>query len=383
MRPALPLLCCAIACAHGPPTEEELAVHRGALVVDTHSDVTDPVRYDSYDLGLRHDFNHEDLPRMREGGLKAEFFSIFVQPERFRPDQFFDEAQLQIEAVQKAVGAYPAQIALARTAKEVRDNAQQGRISALLGVEGGHMLLPGTEDEQLDHLRVFAFQGVRYMTLTWANSNAIGGSSGDEGESKGITPFGRRVVAEMESLGVLVDLSHVSDPLFWDAIHAAKKPVLVSHSSSRSLTNHPRNLTDAQLKAVALNGETVCINFSRGFIDDNYRLAAVRVANQTRNLKNTDRRKAFAAAGLPDVPVAKLIDHIEHVAKVAGVDHTCLGSDFDGVPMLPNGLEDVSKLPVITAELLRRGFSKGDVEKILGLNVLRVLEAAEVPARQR
>jgi len=370
-------LCCACASRQKAPTAEELDFHRRALVVDAHSDVTEAIRYEQYDLGQRHEDHHEDLPRMQEGGLKAQFFSVFVQPGRFRPEQFFDEAQTQIDAIHKAVGASPAQIAMARTAADVRDNARSGKISALLGVEGGHLLLPGSEEEELDHLRVFAFQGVRYLTLTWANSNPIGGSSGDEGETQGLTDFGRRVIAEMERLGVLVDLAHVSDPLFWDAIRAAKKPVLVSHSSSRALANHPRNLTDAQLKAVARNGGAACVNFSRGFLDDGFRKAALPVANQTKDLKTSDRRKAYQAARLPDVPVSVLVDHIEHMARVAGTDHVCLGSDFDGVPMVPTGLEDVSNLPVITAELLRRGFARADVEKILGLNLLRVLEAAE------
>ena len=380
MRVALALLlCCACRTPSGPPPprEDELQLHRGALVVDAHSDVTEAVRYEQYDLGIRHQDHHEDIPRMREGGLSAEFLSIFVQPGRFRAERFFDEAQTQIDAVRKAVAAHPGELALARTAREVRENARGGLISILLGVEGAHMLLPGTEEEQLDHLRVFAFQGVRYLTLTWATTNPVGGSSGDEGETQGLTDLGRRVIAELEKLGVMVDLAHASDPLFWDALRAAKKPVLVSHSSSRALTNHPRNLTDAQLTAVARNGGAACVNFSRGFIDDAFRKAAIPVANRTRDLRTSERRKAFVAAGLPDVPVERLLDHVEHMVAVAGADHVCLGSDFDGVPMLPVGLEDVSKLPVITAGLLRRGMPRPDVEKILGLNVLRVLEANE------
>ena len=380
MRVALALLlCCACRTPSGPPPprEDELQLHRGALVVDAHSDVTEAVRYEQYDLGIRHQDHHEDIPRMREGGLSGEFLSIFVQPGRFRAEQFFDEAQTQIDAVRKAVAAHPGELALARTAREVRENARRGLISILLGVEGAHMLLPGTEEEQLDHLRVFAFQGVRYLTLTWATTNPVGGSSGDEGETQGLTDLGRRVIAELEKLGVMVDLAHASDPLFWDALRAAKKPVLVSHSSSRALTNHPRNLTDAQLTAVARNGGAACVNFSRGFIDDAFRKAAIPVANRTRDLRTSERRKAFVAAGLPDVPVERLLDHVEHMVAVAGADHVCLGSDFDGVPMLPVGLEDVSKLPVITAGLLRRGMPRPEVEKILGLNLLRVLEANE------
>ena len=372
-------LCCACAARYrvAPPTPDELELHRGALVVDAHSDVTEAIRYEQYDLGVGHADHHEDVPRMMQGGLKGQFFSIFVQPGRFRSEQFFDEAQTQIEALRKAVAARPGELALARTAQDVRDNAKRARISVLFGVEGAHMLLPGTEEEQLDHLRVFAYQGVRYLTLTWANTNPVGGSSGDEGETQGLTDFGHRLIAEMERVGIVVDLAHVSDPLFWDAIRVAHKPIVVSHSSARALANHPRNLTDAQLKAVARNGGAACVNFSRGFLDDDFRKAAVPVANQTKNLRTSDRRKAFEAAGLPDVPVSRLIDHIEHMVRVAGADHVCLGSDFDGVPMVPNGLEDVSKLPIITGGLLRRGMSRPDIEKVLGLNLLRVLEANE------
>ena len=240
------------------------------------------------------------------------------------------------------------------------------------------MLLPGTDEEQLDHLRVFAFQGVRYLTLTWASSNPVGGSSGDDGDTQGLTALGRRLIAELEKLGVVIDLAHASDPLFWEALRIATRPVLVSHSSSRAIANHPRNLTDAQLKAVARNGGAACVNFSRGFLDDGFRKAAIPVANQTRDLRTSERRKAFQAANLPDVPVSRLIDHIEHMVAVAGADHVCLGSDFDGVPMVPVGLEDVSKLPVITSELLRRGMPRPDVAKVLGLNILRILEANEI-----
>jgi membrane dipeptidase len=373
------LLCCACVSRQSAlaPAPDELELHRRALVVDAHSDVTEAIRYEQYDLGIAHTDHHQDIPRMQQGGLKAEFFSIFVQPGRFLPEQFFDEAQTQISAVQKAIGAHPGELAMARTARDVRENARRGRISVLLGIEGGHLLLPGTEEEQLDHLRVFAFQGARYLTLTWANSNPIGGSSGDDGQTQGLTSFGRRVIAELERLGMLVDLAHASDPLFWDAIRAANKPLLVSHSSARAIANHPRNLTDAQLLAVARGGGAVCVNFSNGFLDEAFRKAAIPVANRTKDLRTSERRKAFEAAQLPEVPVSRLVDHIEHMVRVAGADHVCLGSDFDGVPMVPKGLDDVSKLPVITAELLRRGMGRAEVEKVLGLNLLRVLESAE------
>ena len=365
------------ACAHPAVPPDVLELHRKAIVVDTHSDSTDLIVYENYDFGQRHDSAHEDIPRMREGGLDAQFFSIFVYPQLVPAAQWNAEAMKQIEAMQAMIARNAPHIAFARTAAEVRRNAERGVISALFGLEGGHMLLPGTEEEQLAHLRRFAELRVRYMTLTHSNTNSIGGSQGDEGEIVGLTDFGRRVLGEMDRLGVMVDVSHVSDPLFWDVIRAVKKPVIASHSSSRELARHTRNMTDAMIKAVAKNGGAVCVNYWRAFLDDNFRDAAQPVTEKTGKMRTSERRLVFESAGLPDVPLARIADHIEHIARVGGVDHVCLGSDFDGVPMLPNGLEDVSRLPRLTAELRRRGFSPEDLLKILGENTLRVMAANE------
>jgi membrane dipeptidase len=218
------------------------------------------------------------------------------------------------------------------------------------------------------------------MTLTWSNSNDVGGSSGDEGRINGLTDFGRRVIAEMEQLGIVVDLSHVSDPLFWDAIRAVRKPVIASHSSSRQLANVPRNLTDAQLEAVGRNGGAVCVNFFVGFLDERAfgeikaleleldpqkKLGAIELQRRL--------QKEYAARGRK-VPLSVVADHIQHIAKVAGIDHVCLGSDFDGIPIAPAGLDDATRLPNLTAELLRREMSEADVRKVLGENLLRVLD---------
>jgi len=365
------------ACAHPAVPPDVLELHRKAIVVDTHSDSTDLIVYENYDFGQRHDSAHEDIPRMREGGLDAQFFSIFVYPQLVPAAQWNAEAMKQIEAMQAMIARNAPQIAFARTAAEVRRNAERGVLSALFGLEGGHMLLPGTEEEQLAHLRRFAELGVRYMTLTHSNTNSVGGSQGDEGEIVGLTDFGRRVLGEMDRLGVMVDVSHVSDPLFWDVIRAVKKPVIASHSSSRELARHTRNMTDAMIKAVAKNGGAVCVNYWRAFLDDKFRDAAQPVTEKTGKMRTSERRLVFESAGLPDVPLARIADHIEHIARVGGVDHVCLGSDFDGVPMLPNGLEDVSRLPRLTAELRRRGFSPEDLLKILGENTLRVMAANE------
>ena len=370
-----------LACAHQPPAPApaDLELHRRALVVDTHSDVTQEIVYHGVDIAKRRATGHEDLPRMQEGGLDAQFFSIWIDPEAVKREKWFEESVRQIEAVAAMARANPQTIAMARTAAETRSNAQRGLLSALLGVEGGHSLLPGSDEEQLGHLRALAGLGVRYMTLTWNNSNTLGGSSGDDGQVLGLTDQGRRLLDEMQRLGVMIDLSHVSDPLFWDVIRYVKKPVIASHSSARQLANVPRNLTDAQLLAVGKNGGAVCVNYWAGFLDDDFARAAAPLREKLDKLPRDQREAAFVAqrASLPPVSFMRIADHIDHVVKVAGIDHVCLGSDYDGIPFLPDGMDDVSKLPLLTAELRRRGYTPEQIEKILGLNTLRVLEANE------
>lgn len=390
MRIALfALLACACASAPRAPADADSTVHRQAIVVDGHSDTTEAIVFHGYDFAVRHDAAtyHEDLPRMRAGNLSAQFFAIWIDPKGEKKD-FWTQAEHELIAAREKLASIPG-IKLARTAQEVRDNFARGETSALFGVEGGHMLGPGGEDEQLARLRRFAELGVRYLTLTHTKETDLGGSSGDESEIKGLTDFGRRAVAEMERLGILIDISHVSDPMFWDVVRAAKKPVIASHSSSRQLANVPRNVTDGMAIAVAKTGGAVCVNYFPGFLDARY--FALVDAAQKRLKDEVDRglRKKAASiteardrllpliAGAPRVTVSTLADHIQHLVKVAGVDHVCLGSDFDGIPTLPDGLEDVSRMPALTAELLRRGFSEADVRKVLGENFLRVLAAAE------
>jgi membrane dipeptidase len=356
------------------------AVHRHAIVIDTHADTTQAIVYGGVDITRPQADTQLDLAKAAAGGLDAQFFSIFVLPFQFKPAEFYKEATRQIDALARLALANPKRLRLARTAADVRANEKAGVMSMLLGVEGGHVLGPADEKEQLERLRELARRGVRYMTLTWSNSNDIGGSSGDDGDVRGLTPFGRQVVAEMNRLGVIVDLSHVSDATFWDAVRASEKPVIASHSSSRELTNIPRNMTDAMLKAVAKNGGAVCVNFGSSFVDIAFHEKEKTIWEKKRSgppPAQWKQIKADAALLSPRVPLARLVDHLEHVAKVAGVDHTCLGSDFDGMPAFPSGMEDVSKLPALTVALQARGFSASDVEKILGGNVLRVLEANE------
>jgi membrane dipeptidase len=376
-------LALALLLAAGEPTPG--AIPERPIIVDTHADTTQAMVYGGADVTRENHAVDVDLVKAKAGGLGAEFFSIFVLPFEFKPADYYRETTRQIDALERLARANPARLRLARTAAEVRANAAAGVLSALFGVEGGHVLGAGDEKLELQRLRELAGRGVRYMTLTWANSNDIGGSSGDDGETRGLTPFGRQVVAEMNRLGIVVDLSHVSDPTFWDAVRASTKPVLASHSSSRELTNIPRNMTDAMLKAVAQNGGAVCVNFGASFVDAAFHDQEKMLWGKKRDgtpLEQWRQIRADAAAIKPRVPLARLVDHIEHVARVAGVDHTCLGSDFDGMPAFPVGLEDVSHLPALTSALRARGFSTSDVEKIAGGNVLRVLEANEARPRR-
>jgi len=349
------------------------------LLVDTHADTTQRIVYQGANFVSGIPGAHLDLPKMRAGGVDAQFFSIFVLPARTPPDSYFTEALAQIEAVQGMVAASHGRLAVARTAREVRENAARGIHSVLFGVEGGHALGNVSEAKQLAHLGRLASEGVRYMTLTWTNSNPIGGSSGDDGDGRGLTDFGRELLDRMQKLGVMMDLSHVSDPLFWDAIRYVKKPVILSHSSARALANVPRNVSDAMLRAVARNGGAVCVNYNPAFLDAEYarKQAPLWAAMRSLPIDAGWRRVQEESARLPPVPLGRLADHIIHMIEVAGADHVCLGSDFDGIPATPAGLEDAGKMPALAAELLRRGVTPADLHKVWGLNTLRVLEANE------
>jgi membrane dipeptidase len=383
MRIVLAVLLCG-ACSSEKPlvqvTPQDLQLHRDAVVIDAHCDTAEAMFYEGFDLLQRHASGHLDLPRMVEGGLDAEFFAVFVHPESVELTQFFPTAMQQIELLQKTARESGGKLAFARNADEVKDNAAKGIVSMLLTVEGGHMLLPGTEDEQLAHIKAFADRGVRTLTLSWSASSPFGGSTAQD-EQQGLTEFGKRALAEMERLGIVADLSHGSDPLFWDVIRAAKKPIILSHSDARALSNHPRNASDEMLQAIQRNGGAVCADYSRTFLDDKFRQSGTVQAllQKSKAMHNSEKVALYRKEKLPDVPVSVLIDHLEHIAKVAGYDAVCLGSDFDGAPSMPRGLEDASRLPAITALLRQRGWTEANIRKLLGENLLRVLAASETP----
>ena len=355
---------------------EDRKLHDDAIVVDMHSSITEAMFYENYDLLALHADRHEDLPRMKEGGLDAQAFTVFVHPESVDLTQFFATAMKQIDLLQQTARNSGGKLAFARNAGEVSENAGKGVISMLIGVGGGHMLLPGSEDEQLAHLKAFSDRGVRYMTLSWSSSSPIGGSTAQE-QQEGLTDFGKKVIPEMERLGIVADLSHGSDSLFWDVLRIAKKPIFLSSSGARALSDHPRNASDQMLEAISRNGGAVCVDFSRTYLDTKFRRATQPLLQKTKAMHNSEKVELYKKSKLPEVPLTTLIDHIEHIAKVAGYDHVCLGSDFDGAPMMPNGLEDVSKLPAITALLRQRGWTEPNIRKVLGENALRVLQASE------
>ncbi len=368
-------------------------VHREAIVLDTHNDIVMAMLDHGVDIGKRDATGllQTDIPRMKEGGLDAEFFAIYVAAEYARKGGSARRAMEMIDAVSEAVRRHPESLEFAGTAADVRRIAQSGKIAALMGIEGGHAI-----EDSLRLLRQFYRLGVRYMTLTHTNTNNWADSCGDLDDPKvqhhnGLTDFGREVIREMNRIGMMVDVSHVADKTFWDVIEVTKAPVIASHSSARALVNAPRNMSDDMLRATAKNGGVVMVNFGGWFLDPSVEEIQKKLRPQFEAIRQKyggtaqgeiEERKLIAAH-LPMIPLARLIDHIEHVAKVAGVDHVGLGSDFDGVSgYLPQGAEDVSKLPNITYELLKRGFPEADVKKILGGNFLRVMEAVEKAAAQ-
>jgi membrane dipeptidase len=344
-------------------------LHRQAIVIDTHNDVTSPLTDEGYDLGARDASGkiQTDIPRMKEGGLDAEFFAIYVASKYAREGGAARRALDMIDGVYEQVRRHPKSLEMAFTAADIRRIHRAGRAAALMGIEGGHAI-----EDSLSALRQFHRLGVRYMTLTHTNTNNWADSAGginNPAEKKfgGLSEFGKEVVLEMNRLGMMVDVSHVGDETFWDCIETSQAPLIASHSSCRALTNVPRNLTDEMLQAIGKKGGVVMINFYNGFINTEYAKPGA-----------PPPAKAAETATLD-----MLMAHFDHAIKLAGIDHVGIGSDFDGVDgLLPGGMEDVSKLPTITYELLKRGYSETDVRKVLGENLLRVMAEVERVARR-
>jgi len=380
-------------------------LHRQSIVIDTHNDVTSPLIEDGFDLAMRGDDpnakikTHTDLRRMKAGGLGAEFFVVYVGKEfvNKKPAERGGAARRAldvIDVVLEQVRRHPESLEAASTAADIRQIAKSGKIAALMGIEGGHAI-----EDSLPALRMFYKLGVRYMTLTHTNTNDWADSEGDINNSSvnhhnGLTDFGREVIREMNRIGMMVDISHVADKTFFDVITTTHAPVIASHSSARAIANHPRNMSDDMLRALAKNGGVVMVNFYDGFLDPRKAELALRERTMEDELKakypNDPKRAqdeidAWRKANDPGkTPLSVLMDHIDHIAKVAGIDHVGIGSDFDGVPLtgLPEGMEDISKLPTLTYELMKRGYSDADIKKFLGENLLRVMSRVEKVAAE-
>ena len=362
---------------------QALRILKTTPLIDGHNDIPDAIRarggLDSVDFARLQPHLMSDIPKLRAGGVGAQFLAAYV------PVTTIDSgphpavyALEQIDLIKRLCAKYPRDLAMAYRAADVERNFKAGKISCLIGIEGGHAI-----ENSVGALRMFAALGVRYITLTHWRSLSWATASTDTAQ-RGLSALGRDVVREMNRVGIVVDLSHVNDATMSDALHATRAPVMFSHSSARALTGHARDVPDSILKLVPGNGGIVMVNFNPGFVSEAVRLYEDSMESRARALRAAgaaatsvaESTKAWAARA-PKATLGQVADHIEHIRAVAGVDHVGLGSDFDGITEVPVGLEDVSKFPDLIAELLRRGWSEQDVSKVAGLNALRVLRVTE------
>jgi len=371
---------------------DPLSIHKRAIIVDMHADTTQRLVDENVDLQQRLSDGHLDAVRAREGGLDAQFFSIWVEPELFGGGgpNAIKRADVQIEAVRNLAAQHPETWELATTAADVRRIAANGKIAALMGMEGGYAI-----DEKLENVERYYRMGVRYLSPAWSVSTSWAGSSGDEaGKTRGLNDFGKQVIREMNRLGMMVDVSHLSDKAFWDIVNTSTKPVIATHSGCRAITNVPRNLTDEMIVALAKTGGVVNVIFYPEHIEPGYsekkkqvdaeiasevqRASAAEKGDVAHKKLARDRVRAQEyLKRLPPVSVSRIVDHIDHIVKLVGIDHVGIGSDFDGVQVVPADLKSVADLPNLTKELLRRGYSESDIDKILGGNMLRVMEVTQ------
>jgi membrane dipeptidase len=371
-------------------TEDAIAqrarkLHVSSIVLDTHIDVTPKLQRPNWDFTEEHTEGHIDLPRMRKGGLDGLFFSIYMAGTVTGPRAVNDAIE-RIAAVHRLAEDVSDQVALCTTAAQVHQAHRRGKIAALMGMEGGHMI-----NNSLAVLRMYAELGVRYLTLTHSVNTEWADSSGDQPKHNGLTEFGKEVVRELNRLGVMVDISHVSDKTFWDALDVSRAPMIASHSSCRAIAGHPRNMTDDMIKALAAKGGVIHINYADAFLDNDLAQYSLKRAARMRELaekypgdENVEQRRKMIADEFGPRPKArweKIVEHLDHAVKLAGADHVGLGSDFDGASM-PEGMEDVAQLPKVTEALLRKGYRGADIKKILGKNTLRVMAEVERVAAQ-
>jgi len=379
---------------HTPAGAEKVAQRalEGAIIIDTHADTPQMMLDEGYDLADPHSPFMISIPKMRQGHLGAEFFSIWV-PARWPPQDIIHRALDLIDVVYEQVERHADALGLATTAGDILRLHRQGKIAILMGVEGGHEI-----EDDLRALDIYYHLGVRYMTLTHFLNTHWADSSTDKPRWNGLTDFGRQVVARLNHLGMMVDVSNVSDKTFYDTLAATRAPLIASHSSCRALSDVPRNMSDDMIRALAKNDGVIQINFESAYLDAEYNRAH-RAIEEQENAEIEAARKEYAGdpkrlaqqmrqvwaryeARLPTPSYPRIADHIDHAVKLGGVNHVGLGSDFDGVDSVPRGMEDASKLPNLVRELARRGYSEEDLGKILGGNLLRVMRQVERVARE-
>ncbi|HXF42785.1 MAG TPA: dipeptidase [Pyrinomonadaceae bacterium] len=377
-----------------------LRIHRSAIIVDGHNDITSPMVDEDLDLstntiGKFHrdgDPFHTDLNRFRASGITGEFFSIYVSGSTLQTGGAMRRAMDLIDATYREVERHPQRLMMCTKSEEILTAKRLGKVCVLMGIEGGYAI-----ENSLGALRNFYRLGIRYMTLTHNVSHDWADAHNDKPKNNGLSPFGREVVREMNRLGMLVDISHVSEKVMNDVLDITKAPIIASHSSARGVADHTRNVSDAVLKRVAKNGGVIMINFYPAFLDErtareiNERAEKLRPQiDQLRAQFKDDRegyqaalRKLYADNPIYITPYTRIVDHIDHIKKVAGIDYVGLGSDFDGVPMLPAGMNGMEDLVLVTYEMLRRGYTEQEVRKVLGLNFIRAMREAERVAGNR
>ena len=368
-------------------TDKALRIHRSAILIDGHNDLPWHIRekgessFEKLDIARPQPDLHTDIPRLREGGVGAQFWSAWVPTETMREGGATRIALEQIDLIHRMAQHYPDTFEMAYSVDDVRRISRKGKIACLIGVEGGHAI-----ENSLGVLRMFHALGVRYMTLTHSETLDWVDSATDEARHDGLTPFGEEVVREMNRLGMLVDISHVSFDAMRDVLRVSRAPVIASHSSAYAIAEHPRNVPDDVLHLIRENGGVVMVNFFSGFVHPEGARATERIFEVLRELKeeHPDEEEYRAAVRrwrkenpIPRGTVGTVVDHIDHIVEVAGIDHVGLGSDYDGITVVPEQLDDVSCFPYITQELVNRGYSKKDIHKILGENLLRAWRQVE------
>ncbi len=372
--------------------EDYKKIHSDAIVVDTHNDVVQRM-LKGEDISIRTTKGHSDLERFKEGGIDVQFFSIWVPPQQTKKS-FFDQADDQINCVENFVKKNSNNVALAKNSDDINKWIKDNKFVVMLGMEGGHPL-----DDDLSKLEYFYNRGIRYLTLTWNNSTSWATSARDEEQDstgklkKGLTTFGKKIIQRINELGMIIDVSHLGEKAFWDVIQTTKKPIIASHSCAWTLCPNRRNLKDEQIKAIAKTGGAVFVNFAPFFIDSTFaqkeklmkernkaRIDSFRISqSKSKSLKAMSIEQFLSNEYLAiRPPISKLIDHFDYIAKLVGTDYIGIGSDFDGISVTPLEMDDVTYLPNLTRELIKRGYSVEDIKKILGGNFLRILKSVEV-----